>query len=856
MDIHERLILRRDALAIPLEGVEPEVRSNLDAEEGDVVLSCPGSRAPSLVIDGGSAAWLERFREPCSLAAAVILFSRETGEEPAAVLEGIFPLLSTLLERGFLTSAEDGRGDAEPHPAFLPGRRLEIAAGVEVVRWLQRMDDTELYQVRRGDGGVAVLKISPPEPARPFTSLEHEAAVLAVLEGTAAPRLLECGEVDGRRFLLLEWCPGVDPETTAAEWRSLPPPESRRRLLELGRGIAEAYADLHRRGVVHGDVHPRNVLVDRNVGVRLVDFGLARRRGEAPAPERGGVPFFFEPEYAQALLEGRPAPAASEAGEQYALGALLYRLLTGSHYLDFRLERRPMLEQIVAAPPRSFRERGRPPWPRVEAALARALAKQPERRFPTVADLAAELAAAAEAVPPTAAASRASPPRRDASLAGVLDRVLAAAALDGPWLAGAADRAPAASVSYGAAGVACALHCLAGARDDAAALALAGVWAARAVRRARGDEVGEAFYNPRLEITPEVVGETSPYHTASGVFAVQAMIARAEGNPSAQARAHEAFLGACRRDTRGPDLSFGHAGTLLACTLLLEGLPEGSLPDPGPLRQLAQESLGHLWSRLGEQGPIPEAQIDNLGMAHGWAGFLYATFEGCRALGVEPPPAAERCLSELAALAEPTGRGLGWPWSLGRGSGPRTTMPGWCNGSAGHVHLWCAAHRRLGDPLYLELAEGAAWDAWEAPERAPTLCCGLVGRAYALLRFYQATGEEAWRRRAAELARRAAVSEGFLEGYPHSLYKGELALAVLAADLERPDAAAQPFFAPEGWDLEAPAIASPLHEPAEADPNPLRPLGHPPGLLEDGGDRPPRRAGVSLPRRRPVAGGL
>jgi serine/threonine-protein kinase len=75
----------------------------------------------------------------------------------------------------------------------------------------------------------------------------------------------------------------------------------------------------------------------------------------------------------------------------------------------------------------------------------------------------------------------------------------------------------------------------------------------------------------------------------------------------------------------------------------------------------------------------------------------------------------------------------------------------------------------------------------------------LAGRAYALLNLYRATGERVWIERARRLAERAARWGSAQEEHPHSLWKGDLGLAVLAADLERPEAARMPFFEPLGY---------------------------------------------------------
>jgi serine/threonine-protein kinase len=162
------------------------------------------------------------------------------------------------------------------------------------------------------------------------------------------------------------------------------------------------------------------------------------------------------------------------------------------------------------------------------------------------------------------------------------------------------------------------------------------------------------------------------------------------------------------------------------------------------------------------------------------------------------PSGAERRLSELAELARPSGRGLEWPWLLPRAGEP-ATMAGWCNGSCGHAFVWALAHRVYGGGPYLDLALGAAWSAWDSPEGTTTLCCGLAGRAYALLAVHRATGERVWLDRARDLALRGARQGGTASDYPHALYKGELGLAVLAADLEQPEEAVMPFFEPLGY---------------------------------------------------------
>ena len=91
------------------------------------------------------------------------------------------------------------------------------------------------------------------------------------------------------------------------------------------------------------------------------------------------------------------------------------------------------------------------------------------------------------------------------------------------------------------------------------------------------------------------------------------------------------------------------------------------------------------------------------------------------------------------------------------------------------------------------------WAAFEAPDGIADLCCGLAGRAYAALAAYKVTGEDAWLARGRDLAERAAVGVRRYALRRDSLYKGEVGVAVLAADLERPLESSMPAFEAEAW---------------------------------------------------------
>jgi len=807
MAITDPLVLPPDVVLVPVAELPEEVRRQLRGDEGDFALTRPRVRTPSRIVDAGAAALLGEFARPATVVEAVIRFARARGADPEATLEDAYPLLERLLAAGFLV-AEGAEGADGIRAGLQPGER---AGRWEVAEAIQVLEDTEIHRARDG-ALLAALKLERPGGRLGVAdALAREAAVLAALGGEVAPRLLEAGEHDGRRFLAVEWCPGIPADAAALELRREDDGGSgggRAALLALCRAVAAAYARLHARGVVHGDVHPRNVLVGPGGEIRLIDFGLATPHPPlAPIP-RGGVGFFFEPEYAAAARAGAPLPAASPAGEQHAVAALLYWMASGAHYLDFSLEQGEMLRQIAEEPPLPFAARGALPWPALEAVLARALAKAPEERYPSLGHFTAALDALA-ATGAIAAIDGSEPARRRAAAASparaLLAAVLAEADLDGA-LAAQGIAPPTASIFFGAGGVAFALYRLALQRDDARLLALADLWLARA-EAAAGEP--EAFLAPALDLTEEVVGAVSPYHTASGLAALRALVAHAQGDEPALREAAARFArlalaplvtdDAPPPGTANSDLTLGRSGALLAAALVGDVLPDAA-PERALLADLGSRALAALWAELDRLPPLAAHAVPpNLGVAHGWAGYAYAALRWCGAFGRPLPAGVAARLDELAAAAEPEGRGLRWPWNGGQAA----AMAGWCNGSAGFVHLWTLAHRRSGEPRFADLAEGAAWNAWEGAASGGSLCCGAAGRAYALAElarsFGSGGGDARWLARARALADHAASAVVGGAEKPDSLFKGRIGVALLAGDLERPESAAMPFFADEGW---------------------------------------------------------
>ena len=813
----ENFLLAEDVLLIPVEKLPKKVLRSMDWQAGDVALTRPQSRTPSKVVDGQTAALLSRFQSPTELLDAVIEHSVDHQLDAETTLEEVYPAFENLIQAGFLV-VEGSQTGASISPSLEPGSRV---ADYEVVEALQVLEDSEVYRLVGPDRQPAVLKLLREVRRSTRKRLAREAAILDHLDGTISPRLLARGEHDDKPFLVVEWRSGSPVDKAAhrlrlrGQWQELD---------ELCLAVAGAYARLHDQQVLHSDVHPRNVLFDPGAGVTLLDFDYARvlERGHAfeKAP-RGGIASFFDPQYAAAALEKKRPALSSPASEQFSVATLIYGLLTGADPVDYSIEREAIYRQIVEQPPMPLNERGYEACAALEDIFTTALAKSPDRRFPSMHALAGALTEAFAHQQRRRAELRqgARAKRRD-----FIDDLIFDLAPDGALFASGLPEAPFASVKFGSAGVAHGLYRLALARDCPRLLSWSRIWLSRAYREASAEQAlddpaagnpavhNPAFHNPEQGISLEVTGAISPYHSATGLHLTQALICRAGYDPMGWQAAVQTFVHESDSPCTNPDLTLGRTGSLLAHALLREAYT-GPFCAPPELSDQARRLVHDLWHEAEASPPIGTRGgfMDHLGLAHGWAGLIYATLRWCRCSGDPWPAGLERRIAELADLAEPHDDGLRWRFEarrFGRRAKSEDFYVGWCNGAAGFTFLWnlvqeMSADSPCGHRHFEALATGAGLSACRWHPSALSLCCGAAGQGYALLDLYRRTGDRAWLRRAQNLVDRTlprSPARGEAE-YHFSLYKGVLGLAVLLADLEAPEEACMPMFGDELWTI-------------------------------------------------------
>jgi eukaryotic-like serine/threonine-protein kinase len=786
MDPLEPFLLPPDVLLTAVTDLPDHIRSQVSGD-GEFAITRPRARSSTRMLSRDAAELLEEFRTAKTVVEAVISYCAAKGSEPESTLEEAFPILQNLVAAQFLVPA-DSENSMAIQPGFEGGR---VADGYTIVKMVQTLEDSEVYQVSGPGGQLGAMKIARSADNRAMAkALRREAQILRLLDGASAPQLLAEGEVEKRPYVVMSWIEGRTAVQMADELRQR---GEFGKLVSLCVTILRAYGSLHARDVLHCDVHPRNVIVREGAEAVIIDFGLAvqgasEKRASRHVP-RGGVAMFFEPEYAEARMVRKTPPPATQASEQYALGALMYLLIAGHPYLTFDVGKTEMLQQIASAEPLPLEKLGIRELVEIEGVIFRALSKEPAARFPSVKDFASALEAAKPAAMP-------STPAIGGKRKAFSDSVLQRLSLDGPLFRGKYPKAPFLSINYGAAGAAYALYRLAVLRSDAEQLACADAWATRAHAQRT---VSGAFYNEEMGLPVDKIGAISPYHTASGIFLVRALIAHAMGDFVTVQSSIQGFVSAGDQPCENLDLTLGHCSVLVGCSLLVEAIPQHALVDHSPLMVLGDRIAQKILEEVTNFPAIVECKdLVLLGIAHGWAGLLYAQMQWARARRREPGPEIRERLYELGELGEAQGTGMRWKIRLHTKRRSHSQyMSGWCNGSAGMVFLWTLAHEAYKEARFLELAEKAARNAWESGEQASTLCCGSSGSAYALLAMHRAAGDRVWLTRSEELLERAIRYASI--GVDCSLYKGNLGVALLAQEIEHPTWSAMPVFEAERW---------------------------------------------------------
>jgi eukaryotic-like serine/threonine-protein kinase len=258
-------------------------------------------------------------------------------------------------------------------------------------------------------GREVALKLLHDRNARDQEFVERfrrEASSAAGLSHPNVVAVFDRGEWNGTYYIAMEYLPGRSLKAVVREHGPLSPPDA----IDIVVQILLAVRFAHRRGIIHRDIKPHNVILDEEGRAKVTDFGIARA-GASDMTLTGsimGTAQYLSPEQAQ-------GHAVSETSDLYAVGVVLYELLTGAVPFEGDSAVSIALKQVsveATLPSKRNPEVG----PALDAVVMRALAKDPLARFASADEFIAALQQAREGIAP-APAYNGIPPTPDTAAA-------------------------------------------------------------------------------------------------------------------------------------------------------------------------------------------------------------------------------------------------------------------------------------------------------------------------------------------------------------------------------------------------------------------------------------------------------
>ncbi len=280
-----------------------------------------------------------------------------------------------------------------PFDAELARGRV-IADRYEVIEELGQGGMGKVYKVfDRKINDVVALKLIRPEISLSEKAVErfkNELRIARKIAHRHVCRMYDVGEQGFSHFITMEYVPGEDLKAFIRRAGQITPAKA----VTLAQQVAEGLAEAHRLGVVHRDLKPQNIMIDKQGNSRIMDFGIARIQEGDGLTGTGaiiGTPEYMSPEQAE-LKE------VDQRTDIYALGVVLFEMVTGKVPFEGQTPLSIALKHR-SVPPQNPRELNPHIPPALAEVILKCLAKDPAKRYQNTGELVADLNSIARGLP-------------------------------------------------------------------------------------------------------------------------------------------------------------------------------------------------------------------------------------------------------------------------------------------------------------------------------------------------------------------------------------------------------------------------------------------------------------------------
>jgi len=275
-------------------------------------------------------------------------------------------------------------------------RRSSFARRYEIIEELGKGGMGKVYRVfdKKIKEEVA-LKLIKPEIALDKNTIErfsNELKFARKVRHENVCQMFDLNEEEGTHYITMEYVPGEDLKSFIKRAGTL----GAGKAIFIAKQVCEGLAQAHKLGVVHRDMKPQNIMIDRDGNARIMDFGIARSLEVKGITESGvmiGTPQYMSPEQVEGI-------EADQRSDIYSLGIILYEMVTGMVPFEGSTPYSIAIKQKTEAPPNPKEFNAQIPRD-LSRVILKCLEKKREKRYQKAEELLTELSNIEKGIPTT-----------------------------------------------------------------------------------------------------------------------------------------------------------------------------------------------------------------------------------------------------------------------------------------------------------------------------------------------------------------------------------------------------------------------------------------------------------------------